>query len=216
VDAGFTRCKNNWSTMDTELFAARGGVATLDTRLDTIDTSVSNNTAEIIEATTKAWFYENVAPTNWTIDATVPDTLLAVKGGAAAYNVSGGTSPVASTWTQPDHVHEMGTHTHTLSAHTHTGPEHNHQWQSSGSGSDGLTIAGGAEDRTWAADGSTPAEIAAAANLYTKDAGTGVTAVPSSDITDAVDPGDAVADATAITWRPLAAVGIIATKDTFA
>ncbi len=67
--------------------------------------------------TTKAWFYLNVAPTGWTIDATPADALLAVKGGSQAYNANGGTQ--AGTWTQPNH-------THTGPSHTHTGPSHTH------------------------------------------------------------------------------------------
>ena len=34
---------------------------------------------------TKAWFFQNTAPIGWTIDATVTDDLLAVKGGTQAY-----------------------------------------------------------------------------------------------------------------------------------
>jgi hypothetical protein len=37
---------NNWATMDTELNNARGGEATLDTRLDGIDTTVSTHIAD--------------------------------------------------------------------------------------------------------------------------------------------------------------------------
>lgn len=51
---------------------------------------------------TKMYFYQNVAPSGWTIDATCADALLAVKGGSQAYNVDGGNQ--AGTWTQPDHT----------------------------------------------------------------------------------------------------------------
>lgn len=67
--------------------------------------------------TTKAWFYQNVAPTGWTIDATPADAVLAVKGGSNAYNANGGTQ--AGTWTQPNHDHTYNTviaHTHPLGA----------------------------------------------------------------------------------------------------
>jgi len=61
----------------------------------------------------KLYFYENTAPTGWTIVA-VTDAVLAVKGGAQAYNTTGGTT--AGTWTQPNHTlitNEIPAHTHT-------------------------------------------------------------------------------------------------------
>jgi len=51
---------------------------------------------------TKMWFYQNVAPTGWTIDSTPADAVLAVKGGTQAYNVNGGNQ--AGTWTQSSHT----------------------------------------------------------------------------------------------------------------
>lgn len=70
-------------------------------------------TAKDIESGTKMYFYQNTAPTGWTIDATPADALLAVKGGSQAYNVSGGNQ--AGTWIQPNHtlsISEMPAHTH--------------------------------------------------------------------------------------------------------
>ena len=61
----------------------------------------------------KVWLYENTAPTGWSI-VSLPDTIIAVKGGTEAYNVTGGNT--AGTWTQPDHTlitAEMPAHTHT-------------------------------------------------------------------------------------------------------
>ena len=49
----------------------------------------------------KVYLYENTAPTGWSITA-VTDKVLAVKGGAQAYNVNGGNT--AGTWTQPSHT----------------------------------------------------------------------------------------------------------------
>lgn len=70
---------------------------------------------EIFPSGTKLWFYQNTAPSGWTIDTTPADAVLAVKGGSGAYNVSGGSQ--AGTWTQPDHTlttAEIPAHTHTL------------------------------------------------------------------------------------------------------
>lgn len=69
----------------------------------------------------KIYLYEDVAPTGWTIEG-VADRVLAVKGGAQAYNVAGGTQ--AGSWTQPNHTlveGEVPAHTHgTTGDHTHT------------------------------------------------------------------------------------------------
>ncbi len=70
----------------------------------------------------KLYLYENTAPTGWTI-VSVTDRVLAVKGGANAYNVNGGNPGGA--WAQPDHVHAGPSHSHS----------HSHRWYGiSGSG----------------------------------------------------------------------------------
>jgi len=63
----------------------------------------------------KVWSYANTAWTGWTIVA-VTDSVLAVKGGSNAYNVTGGQT--AGTWTQPSHTltyAEIPAHTHGIS-----------------------------------------------------------------------------------------------------
>jgi hypothetical protein len=201
VDEGFVKLKDNWEDMDTELHNARGGEATLDARLDILTTGII--------AGVKMWFYANAAPTGWTIISGLTDTLLSVKGGATY--TTGATGSAVGSWTQAGHVHTMGTHTHTLSAHTHSA-EHNHQWYDGSGGTDGFDIDSNGIEQTWAADGSTKVEIAGSTDFYTINA-LSVTGVPSSDTTDAVDPGDTNSGATANTWRPAASVGILATKD---
>ena len=73
--------------------------------------------------TTQAYFYLNTAPTGWTIDNTVEDCLLAVKGGSQLYDNDGGTQN--GSWTQPDHTLEPTE----IPAHAHAGAV-----QSAGSG----------------------------------------------------------------------------------
>lgn len=110
---------------------------------------IATNTAAIAAAKlllyatsgTKMYFYQNLAPTGWTIDSGPADSLLAVKGGAQAYNSTGGQvlgtwTPTGHTHTGPSHTHTMNTHTHTGPSHTHTGPSHTHT-----GGSHTLTIA---------------------------------------------------------------------------
>lgn len=74
-----------------------------------------------IEEGTKIWFYQNVAPAGWTLDATPSDELLAVKGGTQAYNAAGGT--VAGTWTVAGLTKDAHTHAFTQpTAHGITQP----------------------------------------------------------------------------------------------
>jgi hypothetical protein len=60
----------------------------------------------------KMYFYQNTAPAGWTIDGSVADTLLGVKGGTGAYNIAGGS--LAGTWSQPGHTHTVSDHTHSV------------------------------------------------------------------------------------------------------
>ena len=62
---------------------------------------------------TKMYVYSNVAGDGWVVDAvSAQDVILALKGGANAYNVNGGNT--AGTWSQPGHTHTGGAHTHTV------------------------------------------------------------------------------------------------------
>jgi hypothetical protein len=61
---------------------------------------------------TIAWFYLNTAPPGWKALTTGADMVLAVSGGAAAYNVNGGNPDSAATWTiAAAHVHQWYNHT---------------------------------------------------------------------------------------------------------
>jgi len=113
-------------------------------------------------AETKMYFYQNTAPIGWSI-VSVTDKLLAVKGGSAAYNTTGGST--AGTWTQPSHVHAT-------QGHVFSGD----RW---GGGRKGGN------------------------NTYTSNTGGG----------GSHSHGNTGGSATASTWRPYAAVGIIAEKD---
>jgi hypothetical protein len=148
---------------------------------------------------TEMVFYQAAAPTGWTINATPNDAVLAVKGGSDAYNAAGGT--LAGTWTQPNHVHAQAQHTHTIAsdnaAHTHTfsGTTNNDtsSLKDQGSGSNDCT-----PRHSHVYTGTTDSANAA----HDHGAATGNSA--------AVNVGNG---ATAITWRPYAALTIIASKD---
>ena len=64
------------------------------------------------DASLKIWVYRNNTCDGWTIDATVTDRVLALKGAGGLYNANGGTV-AGESWAN-------------LNAHTHTGPSHSH------------------------------------------------------------------------------------------
>lgn len=157
-----------------------------------------------IPSGTKAWFYQNTAPTGWTLDATPADAVLAVKGGSNAYNASGGTQ--AGTWTQPNHTHTGPSHTHTTGDVTLTAaqsglPAHVHYVY--GTGVHNEMYGGGG----FAGDGNI-----AGANTQANSA-TAASEAHNHGATAASGTGSTGNGATAATWRPLAQVGIICTKD---
>ena len=144
---------------------------------------------------TKCWFYQDAAPTGWTIDSSAADALLAVKGGSAAYNANGGTQQ--GTWTQPNHLHSTGDVTLTAAqsgvpAHTHP---HTHT-VSYGSADVGTVRAAFVENNT---------------ETGTINTGTDATANATAAAAEAHNHGNTGNGATANTWRPLAQVGIICT-----
>jgi len=140
---------------------------------------------DVIPAATKMWFYADSAPTGWTIDGTPSDELLGIKGGATY--TTGGVQ--AGTWTQPNHAHTTPDHSLTAAengAHTHT-----------------FQVA---RDNT----GSGPNRASASNNAYESSDTT-----ESSGSGDAHNHGNTGNSATANTWRPLARVGIICSKDAY-
>jgi len=134
---------------------------------------------------TKVWFWQNVAPTGWTIDATAAtDAVLAVKSGSGTYAVAGGSS--AGTWTQPNHLHTTADHTLTIGEI----PSHSHgiQIDRAETGTGRVTCGGGEYY------GEVYNTVAAGGGLGHNHGNTGN-------------------GATANTWRPLANVGIICSRN---
>jgi len=134
---------------------------------------------------TPMWINQDVAPVGWTIDGTITDELLAVKGGANAYNVAGGSG--AGTWTQPNHLHTTDDHTLTIAEM----PVHHHSYVHN---TYGLTYS---SSDNWLNTRS------GTETVYTGDTGGG----------QAHNHGNTGNSATVNTYRPKARVGIICTKD---
>ena len=111
ADKGFLYIKDVGSGVEELFYEDEAG--------NEIQLTSGNYVAAPFASGTKMWFFQNTAPTGWTIDSTPADSLLAVKGGSGAFNVNGGTE--AGTWQIPDtegHVltiAEMPSHTHTES-----------------------------------------------------------------------------------------------------
>jgi len=136
--------------------------------------------------TTKAYFYQNTAPSGWTIDNTPADALLAVKGGSQAYNANGGQQK--GTWTQNNHLHTTGDRTLSedeMPPHTHTVDAKGNQATNSTSYiASGETTYGSFNPSTSATGGGS-----------------------------AHNHGNTGNSATVNTWRPYASLGIICTLD---
>ena len=153
---------------------------------------------------TKMIFYQDTAPANWTIDATVDDKLLFITKGSAASGETGGGAHSTGTWTQPNHVHTGPSHTHTtgdvtltaaqsgVPAHTHTVPRYD-------SGSSAYAVQSAPCGTTTSNTGANVAANAAEAHNHGAT-GAGGTANTGNG-------------ATANTWRPAAYCAIVATKD---
>jgi hypothetical protein len=77
-------------------------------------------------AGTKMVFYQDTAPTGWTIQNTLDDKLLFITKGSAAGGQTGGGAHSTGTWTQPSHTlteAEIPSHRHALMNSTNTHDE---------------------------------------------------------------------------------------------
>jgi hypothetical protein len=117
---------------------------TVDDIVDKLLLAIAAAVPIIFEAGTKLWFYQNVAPTGWTLDAACADSVLACKGGSTY--VTGGAQ--AGTWTQPSHtldITQIPSHNHTvpITALALTGPHPSDPYQISWSGAYPTSYVGG-------------------------------------------------------------------------
>jgi len=173
---------------------------------------------------TKMYFYQDTTPAGWTIDGAVADTLLSIKGGTAAYNANGGTQ--AGSWTPTGHTHTGPSHTHTTQDHILTEaemPSHTHTTDSQGSHNHDLsTRTGNPGSSTDAAvDGGEGDSHPITKSGHVETTGNHTHTALSAGSDTAHNHGATDADGTAatgssnepITDRPLAAIGIIGTKD---
>lgn len=188
-----------------------------------LGTVCQGNDGRFIPAGTKMWFYQNVAPSGWVLDATPADALLAVRGGSGAYSGDGGTQ--AGTWTQPGHTHTGPSHTHSGASHTHTTGDVTLTAAQSGSPGVSITVkatsthdemfgggvVGGAILSAGTGLGATYTATGAASSAASSH-NHGTTGAASGGDTGAGGTGATGSSATAATWRPLAQLGIICTK----
>ncbi|KKM05146.1 hypothetical protein LCGC14_1757050 [marine sediment metagenome] len=188
-EAGRVNHHTNWN--DAGTWKARSGTGAV--HKVTLD-------GDVIPAGTKMWFYKDTAPTNWTIDGTVTgDELLAVKKLGTVYTPGGGTG-TGATWTQPNHTHAVGTYG--VVGHTHDIPIDGYAQRG---GDFGTCVAGSM------VVGSGIDEVGDQLQSVRR-AGA---ALNTSAATAPAIGGASAAGATANTWRPVARVGIICTKDAY-
>jgi hypothetical protein len=225
--------RDDIATNGTNITSNDVDIAALDVRIASLETD------QILGAPTgtKLWIYNAEAdiPTGWTIDTGPADSLLAVVGGAQAYNVAGQT--VAGSWTPTTHVHTGPAHTHSVvsASHSHTGPSHLHttaghvltiaempshshtlpssKWQN-GSGENGhyqVDTTSGSSAVTTAVKGGG----ASHAHGNTGSSGTGVTSTDgdASVLTGSSGTANTGSGSAPSTDRPKAAGGLIITRD---
>jgi hypothetical protein len=165
------------------------------------DTATTATNYSSIPSGTKMVFYQDTAPTGWTIQNTLDDKVVYVTKGSAAGGQTGGAVHSTGTWTQPNHVHAGGSHTHTTGDVTLTIdqiPSHTH------------TVG-------YVEVGLTPGSVARA-TLYSAgyaftSSKTGGGEAHNHGATGAGGTENTGNGATANTWRPAAYCVIIATKD---
>jgi hypothetical protein len=136
---------------------------------------------------TVIWMYLNTAPPGWKALATGADMVLAISGGAAAYNVNGGNPDSAAVW---------GITGIAGAAHTHTGPNHTH----TGTTTDGYTFTA---PSITAGSGSNSQIMNHTHDFTTNLSGNGNTGAASA--TTVTSDGS---------WRPKASVGKLFQMDT--
>ena len=157
-----------------------------------VTTSLDYLVNNFFESGRRMWLYEDAAPTGWTHMASVADRVIAVKGGSNAFNVVGGNQ--AGTWTQPNH--------------THSGPSHNHKWYDNQGYHN--------NDYSFDTNGnsiSLPIASAYSGYRHMKIRIDDENYRIGSDLYTNNASGTTGNGATASTWRPYGAVGIIVEKD---
>lgn len=169
-----------------------------------------------LEATTCGIFYQDTAPTGWTIKNTLDDKVLFITKGSAAGGQTGGGAHSSGTWTHPNHTHTGPSHTHTGPSHTHTGPSHTHDIQDSATSHDSSQAYSGGGIAILS--GRIVLTTAGSSTVYdpsstTTAGGSGNTSAAGTGATGADGDGATSASATVNTWRPAAYCAIIAEKD---
>jgi hypothetical protein len=249
LDTDLTAVYANLNTHEalTETHGATGAiVGTTNTQVLTNKTLYSptlsggsyTGTISWIPAGTKMVFYQDVAPTGWTIANTLDDKVLFVTKGSAAGGETGGGAHSTGTWTQPNHTHTTENSNVTVPAHTHTfsatsgnaSADHSHTYSGStdtesahthiftaptGGGSVGAggSIANAKQSNT----GAGSAHKHSFSGTTSEESANHNHAV--SGTSDSTGSGTGThshtvnASATANTWRPAAYCVIIATKD---
>ena len=102
-----------WRDTNNSIFRARGDSSWLG--IFACDNSGDNGVIPV---------YRNAAIEGWAVDGDITDKVIALKGGAQAYNANGGTTAGSWTLSGITTVNESS-HTHTVNSHAHSIPYNN-------------------------------------------------------------------------------------------
>lgn len=157
---------------------------------------------------TKGIFYQDTAPSGWTIQNTLDDKLLFITKGSAAGGQTGGGAHSGGTWTQPNHNHTGPSHTHTtgdvtLSAAQSGLPAHGHL----------LTVNTGAGAAGDAVEVSYSPYTTNSSAFVVSSSGAAAASAHNHGSTGSSGTGNTGDSATANTWRPAAYCAIICSKN---
>lgn len=175
---------------DTAYGSGWNGVTTVAPSKNAVYDKIESLSFAEFPSGTKMLFYQDTAPTGWTIQNTLNDKVVYITKGSSAGGQTGGAEHSTGTWTQP-------THTHTTSGHTLTSaevPAHTHK----------VITNNGSNDGTYGISYYMNSSLLS----YTTSAATDSFGGGGSHT-----HGDTGSSGTANTWRPAAYSVIICAKD---
>lgn len=198
---------------DTAYGSGWNGVTTVAPSKNAVYDKIESLSFAEFPSGTKMLFYQDTAPTGWTIQNTLNDKVVYITKGSSAGGQTGGAEHSTGTWTQPNH-------NHTGPSHTHTGPSHTH---SIGAGrlSDGqakLVLDSAYFPASTYSTTQSDGSVLFGGSIINHDTGgytyqMGTTVAGGTGNTGAGGTDNTGSSATANTWRPAAYCVIICAKD---
>lgn len=187
---------------DTAYGSGWNGVTTVAPSKNAVYDKIESLSFAEFPSGTKMLFYQDTAPTGWTIQNTLNDKVVYITKGSSAGGQTGGAEHSTGTWTQPGHTHTGPSHTHTGPSHTHVLPIGYYSTSTTGWVT-GATSGTGTANYACGTFGGVGSQTI---NLFVSYSG-------GTGATSAAGDGNTSSIATANTWRPAAYCVIICAKD---